>query len=102
MMENDAIAVLREMADTLKRLEHTSIVRDKEILTIEDAEIFTGLKRGRIYQLTSAREIPHYKRGKQVLFDKKELSAWMLSDKVDTKQGLEERAEEYIHSKLNK
>lgn len=56
----------------------------KEILTVEEAAEFTGLARQTLYGFTSRRAIPHFKRGKNLLFKRSELEAWMLSNKRKT------------------
>jgi len=55
----------------------------KPVLTMNEAEIYTGLKKSYLYKLTSTNEIPHYKpRGKKIYFKREELIAWCLSNKV--------------------
>ena len=60
----------------------TLLLNHKTILTIEEACKYTGYTLSYMYKLTSGQEIPHYKRGKKVFFDKDELDAWMISNKV--------------------
>lgn len=68
----------------------------KDVLTIEDAAAFTGLSRSHIYKLTSAGDIPHYKpNGKYIYFDRKELEAWLLRNRVSTNEEIQEKAEAY-------
>ena len=68
----------------------------KDVLTIEDAAAFTGLSRSHIYKLTSSGDIPHYKpNGKYIYFDRKELEAWLLRNRVSTNEEIREKAEAY-------
>ena len=68
----------------------------KDVLTIEDAATFTGLSRSHIYKLTSAGDIPHYKpNGKYIYFDRKELEAWLLRNRVSTNEEIQGKAETY-------
>jgi len=60
----------------------TLLLGNKKTLTLEEACEYTGYKLSYMYKLTSRGEIPHYKRGKKVFFDKDELDAWMISNKV--------------------
>ena len=60
----------------------TLLMGDKKVLTIEEACSYTGYTIGYIYKLTSSQQIPHFKRGKKVFFDKDELIAWMKQNKV--------------------
>ena len=60
----------------------TLLMGDKKVLTIEEACSYTGYTIGYMYKLTSSQQIPHFKRGKKVFFDKDELIAWMKQNKV--------------------
>ena len=60
----------------------TLLLGNKKTLTLEEACEYTGYKLSYMYKLKSRGEIPHYKRGKKVFFDKDELDAWMISNKV--------------------
>lgn len=48
------------------------------------AERITGLKKSTIYNLVQQRKIPHYKRGKRLYFDQKELLDWIRKGKRKT------------------
>lgn len=60
----------------------TLLMGDKKVLTIEEACSYTGYTIGYMYKLTSSQQIPHFKRGKKVFFDKDELIAWMKQNKI--------------------
>lgn len=66
----------------------------KDMLTLEEACEFLGLKRPTVYALVSKREIPHSKSGKKLYFSKKELDSWMRKDKRKTRDEI--RAEVVI------
>lgn len=76
------------MEDRIQKIESnlelikTLLLGNKKTLTLEEACEYTGYKLSYMYKLTSGVEIPHYKRGKKVFFDKDELDAWMISNKV--------------------
>jgi len=46
-------------------------------LSIDEAVMFTGLSKKRIYYLTGARMIPHQKLGNQLFFFEHQLTQWM-------------------------
>lgn len=93
---------LKELAEYIidelsKRLQ----LPQKDVLTLEDASAFTGLSRSQIYKLTSAGDIPHYKpNGKYIYFDRKELEAWLLRNRVSTNEEITEIAQRYINASL--
>ena len=57
----------------------------KEVLTFAETAAFTGLSKSYLYKLTSGQKIPHYKpAGKVVYFNREELQAWLLQNRVST------------------
>ncbi len=63
-------------------------VAAKEILNVDEASAFTGLAKQTLYGFTSKRAIPHFKRGKSIVFRRSELEAWMLANKRRTVEEL--------------
>jgi len=61
------------------------------------ARPFIG-SRSSLYKKCSAREIPHSKRGKRLIFDLKVIDDWLLENKVKTKEEIAESAMERIRS----
>lgn len=54
-----------------------SITETKELITMEEAARFLGLKKSYLYKLTSTKQIPFYKYGGRVIaFDPADLQAW--------------------------
>ncbi len=65
-----------------KRLDQMSVIRQpvqEEILTIDEAELFTRIPKKTLYQYTSRRIIPYIKPGKHLLFRKTDLLDWLNS-----------------------
>ena len=54
------------------------------IFDMNQAAEFIRLSKSYLYKLTSARKIPHFKKGKKIYFKQEELEDWMLSDPVPT------------------
>ncbi len=72
----------------------------KEVLTLEEACVYTGLSKSKMYKHTHQREIPHYKpQGKKIYFKREELISWLLSNKVKTMQEIEDDADRYLLNK---
>jgi excisionase family DNA binding protein len=55
----------------------------KSILTIKTASQFTGLSASKLYNLTSSKKIPHLKKGGKVLFNRDDLTKWLMESKVE-------------------
>lgn len=62
---------------------------DDKPLTLEEASAFIKKPKSTIYQLTSTRQIPFSKMGKQLLFFKKDLLKWIEDGKKKTKKEIE-------------
>ena len=71
----------------------------KQILTFKEAAAFLDIKVSYLYQLTSTKSIPYYKRGRKNYFRKSELESWLLQNKQLTTDELKEKAQEFILSK---
>lgn len=90
-MEKDVF----ELREQLNRIE-TAILSQKEVLTLEEAVQFTGMRKSYMYKLTSTQKIPHYKpSGKMVYFNRDELQTWLLQNRVSTHDELESKAQAY-------
>lgn len=54
-----------------------STIQANELITLEEAARFLGLKKSYLYKLTSTKQIPFYKYGGRVIaFDPADLQAW--------------------------
>lgn len=89
-----------ELKAQLDRIERNSLLAAKNVLTIDDVSLYTGLSKSYLYRLTSTNEIPFYKGGgKMNYFKRSEIEKWMLRTKVLTK---EEAATEAARHDLQK
>lgn len=85
------------MEDKLNQILVYSLLAAKNVLTLEDAILLTGMSKSYLYKLTCKQEIPHYKpNGKQIYFDRKELEDWMKRNRVATKEEIEQSATNYL------
>lgn len=80
------ILQVSQLKHRVEKLEN--ILRNgKDVLTLEEASLYTGISRSTLYKLTSAHEIPYYKpHGKFILFEREELLAWVRSNRVPAKR----------------
>ena len=85
------------MEEILKKILNYSLLAAKNVLTVEDAALLTGLSKSYLYRLTCYRQIPYYKpNGKQIYFDRKELESWMKQNRINTEQEIEQQAVAYV------
>lgn len=91
----DAIKeVLTEVLPTLKE-------EAAEILDVEQAAKFLRLKINTIYEKTSRKLIPHFKKGNKLYFHRSELQAWLTGGKVKTRDEIESEAATYTLNRGN-
>lgn len=89
---------LREiMAETKPAIQAIS-----EILDVKQAAEFLRLKVTTIYEKTSRKLIPHFKKGNKLLFKRSELEAWVSEGKVKPSSETETEAATYVLNKKQK
>ncbi len=72
------------------------LLAQKDVLTLEEAAQYTGLKKSYLYKLTSTKAIPHYKpNGKNCFFKRTELEEWLTTNPVATTADLTAAAQAY-------
>ena len=81
----------KEVADLITA---NTIFCTKEVLTSDEAARYLGVSKSCLYKWTMSRQIPHYKSptGKMCFFNRKEIEAWMQSQRVATDDELEQQA----------
>lgn len=92
-MDNEILNELREIKNLIN-------FSTKNTFDVKELCIYTGMSKQWIYQLLNRKEIPHYKRGSRVYFDRAEIENWLKGHKVETIADAEATAE--IHNYMNK
>jgi len=70
-----------------------------DILDIKQASEYLKLKINTLYEKTSRRQIPHFKKGNKLYFHLSELQDWIKEGKVKTQAEIEEEAATYTMRK---
>lgn len=84
---------IKKLADAL--VEKLNLCQ-KEVMSIEDVALYTGMKKSYIYKLTSGGLIPYYKPGGKYLFFKRaEIDQWLLSNRYRSADELNAEAKLY-------
>lgn len=92
-MENELIL------KKLNRLEKLLALSAKEILTIEEAELYSGYAVSYIYKLTHTRKLSYSKpNGGALFFKKSDIDKYMLQNYNKSVEQLEDEAFNYINS----
>lgn len=75
-------------------------ISTKRVLNFKEAVAYTGLSASYLYKLTAARLIPHSKPvGKMVYFDRAELEAWLMRNRVSTTAEINDQAQAYCRGR---
>lgn len=74
----------------------------EEIMNVEKAVKHLGMSRVTIYQYTSKRAIPHFKRGKRLFFKRSELDNWLTGNRVLSKEDIDRLTDEYLSRRKRK
>lgn len=81
----------------LETIERNSLLAAKNVLTIDDVAVLTGMSKSHLYKLTCSRQIPFYRpNGKLVYFDRQELEGWLKQNRVTTQEEAEQQAIAYV------
>ena len=81
------------LSEQLGRIERGVLLRSKEVLTMEECAMLTGMTVNNLYRHTSERTIPFYKpMGGRIYFRKDEIERWMLRGRQATKEEVESEA----------
>jgi excisionase family DNA binding protein len=70
-----------------------------EILDIKQAAEFLKLKVSTLYEKTSQKTIPHFKKGNKLYFYRSELQSWLMDGKVKTNNEIEGNAITFLMTK---
>ena len=87
---------MQDISNKLDRIEQLAIISSKKVLDLSEAAVFTGYSESHIYNLTSRKAIPHYKKNRKLFFKKSELEDWLLERQVKTDKEIESNAATYV------
>ena len=95
--QNNVFDIMEMVLMKLERIERYSLLAAKNVLTIDDAALLTGMSKSHLYKLTCSRQIPFYRpNGKLVYFDRQELESWLKQNRVTTQAEAEQQAIAYV------
>ena len=91
------------LTETVNSLGHFS-TESKKVEWLNVAELCEYLpshpREQTVYSWTCARKIPYHKKGRSIMFDKKEIDQWLQnSSHYKSEQDLEDEAKSFIESK---
>jgi len=86
--------------ERLERLIESQSINTKEVLNFNETCQYLELSQSHLYKLTSTGAIPHYKpNGKKIYFNRPELNMWLLRNRTNSKEEIEQQAANYLIEK---
>ena len=82
----------QSVRDVLQENQSNRRPEPPDVLDIKAAAEFLKLKVSTLYEKTSYKQIPHFKKGNKLYFHRAELEAWIKSGRVKTRADIEGEA----------
>ena len=89
-----------EKLDRIEKLLLEQQTMQKQVLNFNETCKYLELSQSHLYKLTSTGAIPHYKpNGKKIYFQREELDHWLLRNRMDSQDEIEQQAADYLIKK---
>lgn len=98
LIKKELKAIILEALEEYFAAQSTPVTQN-EFIDVAQASTLLNLARATIYEKTWLKQLPHYKKGKKIMFKKSELVEWMESGKVSGEDETKKRAIEYLQSR---
>lgn len=80
----------------LAEIKSLTLLASKNVLTIDDVSLLTGISKSTLYKMTCKKLLPHYKpNSKMLFFNRKEIEEWAQQNRVMSQQEAEQKALAY-------
>lgn len=79
LAEDTAVVVLKKILPLFKNIGYSE---NDKLMSVDDLIKYLGVTRDWVYHCTTHKKIPHIKMGKHLKFRKKEIDAWLETNKV--------------------
>jgi excisionase family DNA binding protein len=86
------MTTLEDIAKRLERLEALTALASKDVLDVNETAQLTGYTVKYLRLLISRREIPHYRRGNRIFFNRDEVEEWMMGNRIPTIDEVQQKA----------
>ena len=94
-MENPFEVIMKKLNQIENLIKSQGNTTLNSVMSVEQLANLIDLSKSHIYKKTSAREIPHYKRGKKLYFSKQEIDKWILKNRIETTDEIDQLATDY-------
>ncbi len=90
-------AIIREVLEEYFAAQAIQVTNN-EFIDVGQAAALLNLATATIYEKTSRKQLPYYKKGKKVMFKRSESMEWMESGKIPSEDETRRGAIEYLNS----
>lgn len=99
-MKDDQVVLLESLQEKMNQITRQIkevVIPLKEVITLKECGLYTGLSASYLRKLTHYQHIPFYKpHGKKIYFKRREIDNWLLTNKSQSRQEIETTASNYI------
>jgi len=89
-----------EQLNRIEKLLMEQQTMQKQVLNFKEACAYLELSQSHLYKLTSTNSVPHYKpNGKKIYFQREELDNWLLRNRMNPLDEIEQQAADYLIKK---
>jgi excisionase family DNA binding protein len=89
-----------EQLNRIEKLLMEQQTMQKQVLNFKEASTYLELSQSHLYKLTSTNAVPHYKpNGKKIYFQREELNNWLLRNRMNPLDEIEQQAADYLIKK---
>ena len=94
------MGILRTILSEIRSLKTELSINNlanKEMMTLKDTSIFTGLSESSLYKLTASKAIKFYKpNGKKIYFKRTDLDEFLLSNRILSNEDIEDEVSNFL------
>lgn len=81
---------MEKIIKQLDEIKSLILLSAKNVLTIDEVALLTDLSVSCLYKKTCSRQIPFYRSGKRIYFNRKEIEDWMMKCHTVANSGTEQ------------
>ena len=89
---------LDDIGKQLDRIEKAAVL-NKSVLAISEVALLTGYTVKYMRLLIAQHDIPYYRRGNRIYFNRDEVENWMMSQRIPSNEEIKQEASRRINNK---
>lgn len=88
------------LLNEFEKIKAYALLGAKEVFTLDDLCLYTGLSKSHVYKLTCSKQIPYYRpSGKLMYFDRRDIVDWLKQNRINSISEAESQAARYCYLK---